>query len=166
MKRIIMSAVLLLAVNSAYAAESKGGALGYFQNLLKGLKTKIQGKLESKNRVSAVAAVRGKSQSSDPHAVYWKGGVSDKAEKKLAAEKQKLAGAAQLVVNGETAEGKAALEKFLRENSDSVYAADAKEALANLPKEEAPAAATEEKSDDKVKPEVPEKPAPVEDDNE
>ncbi|MBU2574407.1 MAG: hypothetical protein KKH28_10065 [Elusimicrobia bacterium] len=156
MKMILMSVILLFTVNSAYAAESKGGGMSYFQNLLKGLKTRIQSRLESKNRVSAVAAVRGAKQSIDAHALYWKGGVSEKAQKKLAAEKDLLTKAVQLVVNGDTAEGKAALKKFLRENSDSVYAVDAKEALSNLPEEEtAPAAA-----------EKPAKPAPAEDDNE
>jgi len=154
-----MSVILLLTVNSAYAAEGKGGK-SYFENLLKGLKTKIQQKLESKNRVSAVAAVRGAKQGGDANALYWKGGVSDQAQKKLGEDKRKLADAVQLVVDGNTADGKAALEKFLRENSDSVYAQDAKEALANLPKEKAEPAVTEEKlKDEGVKPAAPKKAA-------
>lgn len=120
-----------MAANPAFAA----GKGGFFDNLLKGLKSKIGSKLESKNRVASVAAVRGKQQGVQANALYWKGGVSDKAEKKLAAEKQQLTDAVQLVVDGDNAGGKAALQKFLRDNPDSVYTQDAKEALANLPEE-------------------------------
>jgi len=121
MKRIIIGLAVLMMVNTAYAAGKMGS------------------KLESKNRVSAVAAVRGKKQGVQAEALYWKGGVSDKAEKKLAGEKQQLTEAVQLVVDGDNAGGKAALEKFLKENPDSVYAQDAKEALANISEEGAPA---------------------------
>ncbi|OGS59917.1 MAG: hypothetical protein A3J79_04180 [Elusimicrobia bacterium RIFOXYB2_FULL_62_6] len=135
MKRIIIGLAVLMMVNTAYAA----GKMGFFESLLKGLKSKVGSKLESKNRVSAVAAVRGKKQGVQAEALYWKGGVSDKAEKKLAGEKQQLTEAVQLVVDGDNAGGKAALEKFLKENPDSVYAQDAKEALANISEEGAPA---------------------------
>ena len=49
---------MLFAVNSVSAAESKDWK-SYYDNLLKGLKSKVQKKFESKNHVSAVAAVRG-----------------------------------------------------------------------------------------------------------
>ena len=169
MKKIIICLILTLAFSPCYAAEGKAAKGGYFENLLKGLKTKIQSKLESKNRVSAVAAVRGAKQGTDAYALYWKGGVSDKAQKKLGEDKKKLADAVQLVVDGNVADGKAALEKFLRENSDSVYAPDAKDAIKNLPQDEAAPAVTEEKADEtevKQAPKKPSKPAPKEEDNE
>ena len=136
MKRILMGLALVFAFNSAYAAEGKNWK-GYYENLLKGLKSKVQKKFESKNRVSAVAAVRGAKQGTDAEAPYWKGGVSEKAAKKLAEEKKLLTDAVQLVVDGDLTQGRAALEKFVKDNPESLYVPDAKEALANLPKEEA-----------------------------
>ena len=145
MKKLSMILALLFAFNAAYAAEG-GDWRNYYQKLLKGLKSKVQKKFESKNRVSAVAAVRGAKQGSDAEALYWKGGVSEKAREKLAEEKKALTEAVQLIVEGNAPEGKAALEKFIKDNPESFYVPDAKEALANLPKdEEKPAAAEETK---------------------
>lgn len=141
MKKILIGLVMVFAVNSVFAAEGKDWK-SYYNNLLKGLKSKVQRKFESKNRVSAVAAVRGAKQGSDADALYWKGGVSEKAQKKLAEEKKAITEAVQLVVDGKTAEGKAAMEKFIKDNPDSIYAIDAKEALANLPKDEVKPAAS------------------------
>ncbi|MEI7481297.1 MAG: hypothetical protein WCK75_02995 [Elusimicrobiota bacterium] len=134
MKKILMGLIMLFAVNSVSAGEGKDWK-SYYDNLLKGLKSKVQKKFESKNRVSAVAAVRGAKQGADADALYWKGGVSEKAQKKLADEKKAMTAAVQLVVDGKLAEGRAAMEKFIKDNPDSFYAADAKEALANLPKD-------------------------------
>ncbi len=138
MKKILISLIMLFAVNSVWAAEGKDWK-GYYDNLLRGLKSKVQKKFESKNRVSAVAAVRGSKQGSDADALYWKGGVSEKAREKLTKEKKIFADAVQLVVDGKMPEGKAALEKFIKDTPDSIYAADAKEALASLPREESAA---------------------------
>jgi TolA-binding protein len=136
MKKILMGLILLFASNSVYAAGG-GDWKGYYENLLKGLKSKVQKKFESRTRVSAVAAVRGARQGGDAEALYWKGGVSEKAQKKLLEEKKALGDAVQLIVDGKLVDGKAALESFIKDNPDSLYAADAKEALANLPKDEA-----------------------------
>jgi len=159
MKKILMGLALLFAFNQAYAAEGTDWR-SYYQNLLKGLKSKVQKKFESQTRVSAVAAVRGAKQGSDAEALYWKGGVSEKAREKLAEEKKVLTAAVQLIVEGSIPEGKAALEKFIKDNPESLYVPDAREALANLPKDEAkPAEAAdvkpaEEKSKaEKIKPE-------------
>ena len=136
MKKIMVGLIFLFAMNSVYAAEGKD-TKSYFNNLLSGLKSKVEKKFESKNRVSAVAAVRGAKQGSDAEALYWKGGVSEQARKKQAEEKKALTEAVQLIVDGKTAEGKAALESFVKDRSDSVYLNDAKEALASLPADEA-----------------------------
>ena len=138
MKTILMSLALLFAFNTAYAAGG-GDWMNYYQNMLRGLKSRVQKKFESKNRVSAVAAVRGAKQGSDAEALYWKGGVSEKAREKLAEEKKVLTEAVQLIVEGSTPEGKAALEKFIKDNPESLYVPDAREALANLPKDESAA---------------------------
>lgn len=142
MKKLLMALALVFAVGAVQAEEGRDWK-GWYNGMLKGLKTKISKKLESKQRVSAVAAVRGAKQGEDPDALYWKGGVSEKAQKKLAEEKDQLTAAVELVVNGDVEGGRAALGKFLKDNPESFFAQDAKDALANLPaadkKEEAPA---------------------------
>ena len=153
MKKALMALALLFAVGVVHAEGGKDWK-GWYGNMLKGLKSKVQKKLESKHRVSAVAAVRGAKQGDDPNALYWKGGVSDKAQKKLAEEKKQLTEAVELVVNGDVEGGREALNKFLKANPESFFAQDAKEALANLPAAEA-APAAEDKQEGKAE----EKPA-------
>ncbi len=152
MKKALMALALLFAAGLVHAEGGKDWK-GWYGNMLKGLKTKIGKKLESKHRVSAVAAVRGAKQGEDPNALYWKGGVSDKAQKKLAEEKKQLTEAVELVVNGDVEGGREALNKFLKANPESFFAQDAKEALANLPAPEAaPAAEEKEKGKTEEKP--------------
>jgi hypothetical protein len=136
MKKIIIVMALLFSV-SALRAEPAKDWKSWYNNMLRGLKSKVERKLESKHRVSAVAAVRGAKQGEDASALYWKGGVSDKARKKLEEEKKQLTAAVELVVNGDVEGGRTALNKFLKENPESFFAVDAKEALANLPAPEA-----------------------------
>lgn len=136
MKKALMALALLFAVGVVHAESGKDWK-GWYGNMLKGLKAKVGKKLESKHRVSAVAAVRGAKQGDDPNALYWKGGVSEKAQKKLAEEKKQLTEAVELVVNGDVEGGREALNKFLKANPESFFAQDAKEALANLPAPEA-----------------------------
>jgi hypothetical protein len=127
MSRILLALALLFSAGAAAAAEKS-----WFETMVKGLRTKVQKKLQSRDRVSAVAAVRGAKQGGDPFALYWKGGVSEAAQKKLDADKEKLAAAVQLVVDGDETGGRAALDLFLKESPDSFYAEDAKEALGKL----------------------------------
>ena len=149
MKKALMALALLFAVGVVHAEGGKDWK-GWYGNMLKGLKSKVQKKLESKHRVSAVAAVRGAKQGDDPDALYWKGGVSDKAQKKLAEEKKQLTEAVELVVNGDVEGGREGLNKFLKANPESFFAQDAKDALANLPAQEAaPAPSAEEKEEGK-----------------
>ena len=136
MKKILIALTLMFAVGTLHAEEGKNWK-AWYNSMLKGLKTKMSKGLESKTRVSAVAAVRGTKQGTDANALYWKGGVSEKAEKKLAEEKKQLTEAVELVVGGDTEGGRAALKKFLKDNPESFFAQDAKEALANLPAPEA-----------------------------
>ena len=134
MKKILLAMALIFSVNAVYAADP---GKSWFDTLLKGLKTNVQKKLESKNRVSAVAAVRGAKQGGDARALYWKGGVSDEASKKLDAERKQFADAVQLVADGNVPAGRAALEKFTKDNPDSVFLPDARDALDKLPAAEA-----------------------------
>lgn len=132
MKKALMALALIFAVGMVHAEGNKDWK-GWYGNMLKGLKTKVQSKLQSKTRSTAVAAVRGAKQGEDPNALYWKGGVSEKAQKKLAEEKKQLTEAVELVVGGDVEGGRAALKKFLKDNPESLFAQDAKDALANLP---------------------------------
>lgn len=136
MKKILIALALVFAAGTLRAEEGKNWK-GWYSDMLKGLKTKISKKLESKTRVSAVAAVRGAKQGEDANALYWKGGVSEKAQKKLAEEQKQLTAAVELVVGGDVEGGRAALKKFLKDNPESFFLQDAKDALANLPAEEA-----------------------------
>ena len=151
MKKLLMALALIFAVGLVHAEESKNWK-GWYSDMLKGLKTKVSKKLQSKTRVTAVAAVRGAKQGEDVNAPYWKGGVSEKAQKKLADERKQLTDAVELVVGGDVEGGRAALTKFLKANPESFFAPDAKEALANLPAPEAAAAPAAEEA-------APEKPA-------
>jgi len=117
MKKLLIVMALLFSV-SALRAEPAKDWKSWYGNMLKGLRSKVERKLESKHRVSAVAAVRGARQGEDANALYWKGGVSDKARKKLDEEKKQLTGAVELVVNGDTEGGRAALNKFLKDNPE------------------------------------------------
>ncbi|MCX5784411.1 MAG: hypothetical protein NTX59_01850 [Elusimicrobia bacterium] len=158
MKKTLFALVLMFSVNSVMAQESKDWQ-GWYNNLLKGLKTRIQTRLTSKTRVSAVAAVRGAKQGSDPMALYWKGGVSDNAQKKLDAEKSQFTDAVQLSVDGNVEDGRLALSKFIKDNPDSVFVQDAKEALSKLPAAEKaevkPAPASAVKTENAVKTDKP-----------
>lgn len=152
MKKALLALALIFAVGAVHAEEGRNWK-SWYNNMLKGLKTKVQKKLESKTRVSAVAAVRGAKQGDDPNALYWKGGVSDKAQKKLADEKKQLTEAVELVVDGDVESGRAALGKFLKANPESFFAQDAKEALANLPAPEAAPATEKEEGKPEEQPE-------------
>jgi hypothetical protein len=141
MKKTILAAFLVLFAASAQAAEG-GNWRDWYNNMIKGLRAKVEKRLESKTTVAAVAAVRGANQNSDPRALYWKGSVSESASKKLEGERKQLGDAMELAAGGDIAGGKAAIARFIKDNPDSVYLPDAKDALARLPAEEAaPAAA-------------------------
>lgn len=141
MRKILLTLALVFSVNAVHAADT-GDWKAWYGNMLKGLRAKVEKKLESKNRVAAVAAVRGAKQGGDPRALYWKGGVSESARKKLEAEKKQLTDALQLVMDGDLPGGKAAIGKFIKDNPESVYLPEAKEALERLPAEEVKPAAT------------------------
>ncbi|OIO04852.1 MAG: hypothetical protein COX65_09375 [Elusimicrobia bacterium CG_4_10_14_0_2_um_filter_56_8] len=136
MKKTLIALALIFAAGAVHAEGNKNW-MSWYGNMLKGLKSGVSKKFESKHRVSAVAAVRGKNMNEDPYALYWKGGISEKARKKMETEKQELTGAVELVVAGDTEAGRAAISKFLKANPDSFFAQDAKDALANLPGPEA-----------------------------
>ncbi|KAF0126967.1 MAG: hypothetical protein FD189_732 [Elusimicrobia bacterium] len=150
MNKVMLTAVLFSFGAGMAVAEDRGPASSekkqerlqakddsswqsWYNNFYKGLRSKVQKKFESKTRVSAVAAVRGSKTGRDASELYWKGGVSEEARKKADAERKALGDAVELVVNGDAPAGRAALEKFIKDNPESVYVPDAREALEMLP---------------------------------
>ena len=131
MKKVLFILILVFSANTCFAAKG-GGFMGWYKKVLKTLNSKIEKRLAPKVRISAVAAVRGADQSVDPMELYWKGGMTEKAAKKLDGEKKEFIVAIEMVVNGKTDEGKKLLEAFIKNNSDSLYLQDAKEALSKL----------------------------------
>lgn len=136
MKKIILALAVILLAGSVRAADG-GNWRDWYNNMVKGLRSKVEKRLESKTSVAAVAAVRGSNQNSNPRALYWKGGVSESARKKLDAERKQLGDALQLATGGDIAGCKEAVGKFIKDNPDSLYLPEAKEALSRLPAEEA-----------------------------
>ena len=134
MKNILFILIMVFVGNTCFAAS--GGFMGWYKKVLKTLNSKIEKRLAPKVRISAVAAVRGADQSIDPMELYWKGGMTEKSAKKLDGEKKEFIAAIEMVVNGKTDEGKKLLETFIKNNSDSLYLQDAKEALSKLSESE------------------------------
>ncbi len=97
MKKILFILILVFTANTCFAA-SGGGFMGWYKNVLKSLNAKIEKRLAPKVRISAVAAVRGADQSADPMELYWKGGMTEKAAKKLDKEKKEFVAAVEKVV--------------------------------------------------------------------
>lgn len=156
MKTLSLALAAVLAVSAAaFAADAVKPAdakanRGWFEDTLKGLKSKVNKRFEAQNaRVAQVAAVRATDMSKDPKAPYWKGGDKEKQQKKYAEDRKQFTAAVELVLDGKTADGKAALEKFLKDNPKSQFTPDVKDALAKLSEGVAPGEAKAE-----VKPDV------------
>ncbi|MEW6042129.1 MAG: hypothetical protein AB1633_11475 [Elusimicrobiota bacterium] len=131
-KKIALVLVSIFFVNIAFGQETASWK-PWFDNLLKGLKTEIQKRFKTKTRIAAVCAVRGELQDIDPMELYWKGSISEKAQKKLDEEKKKFKTAVESIVDGKIEEGRKLLQEFLKENPKSLLVPDVKEALSKLP---------------------------------
>ncbi|MFA5160611.1 MAG: hypothetical protein WC421_00025 [Elusimicrobiales bacterium] len=128
MKLTVLFLSAMMAAGSAFCADGKDKS--WYETTLKGLKSKIAQKYQSTSvGASSVAAVRGAKVSDDSSKPYWKGTQSDKSGKKMAAQRKQFAAALEFAVSGKDAEASAALEKFIKDNPESPYLADAKEAL-------------------------------------
>lgn len=113
----------------------------WFEATLKSMKTRVADKFHSSGvSAGAVAAVRGDQMGEDAEKPYWKGGMTEKASKKLEAEKDQFAAALELAIAGKNDEAYAALQKFLADNPSSVLVPDVKEALSRLNQPAQPAA--------------------------
>lgn len=132
-KKIALVLISVFFANISFEQETAEWKL-WFNNLLKGLKTKIQKRFEAKTRITAVAAVRGGLQDIDPMELYWKGSISEKSQKKLEEEKKSFKIAVETIIGGKIEEGRKLLNEFLKKNPESIFVPDVKEALSKLPK--------------------------------
>ncbi|MFH1619616.1 MAG: hypothetical protein ABIG11_06885 [bacterium] len=148
---LILFALTAGAINAEEKAADKSGWKAWFQNTLKSLKSETGRRFGSRTvRVTAVAAVRGAEMDSDPMTPYWKGGITEKASKKLAAERDEFTKAVELILEGKTEDGEKALNAFKKNHPESSLLPDVKEALANIPKEDKNTQVTDEESSQKA----------------
>lgn len=159
MRSILLCSVFLFTASSApVRAESQDAESGvtdkvasvrrWFANWAKGLKRSAVESRYRNVRTSAVAAVRGSRQDSNPDLPYWKGTWSDKKAAERMAERAELEAVVELALTGDIAGAQAALSKFEKQHPKSTLLEDVKEAraqLAALQEETAPAAAEGEK---------------------
>jgi len=145
-----IAAISLLSAGACFAAETKqpqkpaaatakqdkapaAANKTWFESTLKSMKSRVSDKFHSSGaRAGAVAAVRGSKMGENPNKAYWKGGISEKAAKKLEAEKAEFASGLELAVAGKNAEALAAFQKFLANNPGSSLTADVKDAITQL----------------------------------
>ncbi|NLO92223.1 MAG: hypothetical protein GX410_09585 [Elusimicrobia bacterium] len=163
----IIAALGILLCQGAQAADTKAkqapaGNKTWFESTLKSMKTRVSGKFHSSGmKAGAVAAVRGDQKGEDAEKPYWKGGISEKAAKKLETEKAEFAAGLELAVSGKNDEAYQAFQKFLTDNPSSTLVPDVKEALTKLnpPAQQAVAASTEAAQPQAPAQPEPEKPA-------
>jgi len=161
----ILSAVTVLSLllcQNAFAADTQqkqtqASNKSWFESTLKSMKTRVSGKFHSSGmKAGAVAAVRGEQMGEDAEKPYWKGGVTEKAAKKLEAEKAEFAAGLELAVSGKNDESYQAFQKFLDNNPSSTLVPDVKEAMSKLtPPVQQPVAASSAAA------QVPAQPEPV-----
>ncbi|MBI5883689.1 MAG: hypothetical protein HZB91_11370 [Elusimicrobia bacterium] len=118
----------------------------WFQHLKQGLsESAVQGDYQ-KVRVTAVAAVRGTPQdAADQNKPSWKAGAKARKSAQAKAERQEFGKAVDLILEGKSQEGIAALDAFEKDHPKSVLLADVREAREKARQmeaaEEAPGAA-------------------------
>ncbi|MFA6317120.1 MAG: hypothetical protein WC943_06850 [Elusimicrobiota bacterium] len=167
-KTLLMAAVLCAALGgAAFGAPepakpkpAKTWLRTWFEHLKQGLsESAVQGNYQ-KARVTAVAAVRGSEQElSDKNVPSWKAGARTRKALRNKAERQEFAKAVDLILEGKSEEGVAALEAFEDAHPKSPLLVDVREArekarqmdspeveAGSAPAEAAPEAATPEPS--------------------
>ena len=105
----------------------------WFKHLREGLSdSAVRGNFQRGHTTTAVAAVRGEGQTSvDPDKPEWK--TSTKSEKAaLKKERAELSAAVDLVISGQLAEGKAALDAFEKAHPKSKLLPDVVKARENI----------------------------------
>lgn len=136
--RILLSLILLAAAagpaRAADDAKAKGGALSWFKNWKNALeRSAVEGKYRKMRTATGVAAVRGSGQAAaNAEETYWKGGWSEKREKERAKEREELAAAVGLIMEGKSAEARAALDAFEKARPKSSFLSEVREARAKL----------------------------------
>lgn len=137
MKRLaVLSLLAALAAGAARAedARPKPGVLSWFKNWKSSLeRSAVEGKYRKMRTATGVAAVRGSGQAAaDADETYWKGGWSEKREKERAKEREELASAVGLIMDGKSDEARTALTAFEKAHPKSSFLGEVKEARAKL----------------------------------
>ncbi|MFH1726054.1 MAG: hypothetical protein ABII00_15710 [Elusimicrobiota bacterium] len=100
-------------------------------------------------RTTAVAAVRGAGQAgADPSKPYWKGTWSDKKAAERMKEREELAEAVSLIIEGKTEGARAKLDAFEKSHPESSFLPDVREGRAKLDELKAEAGASDPGSDE------------------
>ncbi len=139
MKRILLlSGIFLIGIGSAplCAEQSPPQKVEqirrWFMRWASGLKkSSVQGRFKNV-RTTAVAAVRGSKQDSNPNLPYWKGTWSDKKSAEREAERKELEASIELVLAGNIEGAGAALDAFEKKHPKSTLLADVAEARLQL----------------------------------
>lgn len=132
--KTMLIAALLFAAPASWAAKTEAPKSKllmlktWFKHLKQGLtESSVSGEFQ-RQRVTAVAAVRGNAQAhADPDRVAWKTGSSKKVAEQRA-EKAELSAAVGLLEEGKVGDGIAALESFEKAHPQSLFLKEASEA--------------------------------------
>jgi hypothetical protein len=129
-KKILLAAGIVALFNcGVFSADNTGKS--WFETTIKSLKAKIARRYQASSvGAASVAAVRGANVADEKKdKPYWKGTQEDKREKKLQKQRKQLAAALEPAVAGKKSDAQKAVEKFIKENPESPYLEEAKEAL-------------------------------------
>lgn len=137
MRQLTFTLALALLVAPGARAEEAGGLAAvktWFANWKSALeRSAVEGRYRRLRTATAVAAVRGAGQeAADPSKPYWKGGWSEKRSAERQKERAELASAVQLILDGKTAEARAALDAFEKAHPASSFKDDVAAGRAKL----------------------------------
>ncbi|MBI5622812.1 MAG: hypothetical protein HY924_03435 [Elusimicrobia bacterium] len=133
---MLAAAVALMLGGAAFGASApaaakpgKGWLRTWFQHLKQGLTESAVQADYQRVRVTAVAAVRGTPQdSADQNKPSWKAGAKARKTAQAKTERQEFGKAVDLILEGKTGQGIAALEAFEKAHPKSALLADVAEA--------------------------------------
>ncbi len=115
------------------AAKLAASMRTWFEHLKEGLTESSVSGQRQRGRLTAVAAVRGKGQSSvDPDKPAWKSGAGSRKAREMRKQKAEFAAAVDLILNGQLSEGDEKLEAFEKAYPASPLLAEARQARAKV----------------------------------
>ena len=128
--------MLFLSVGSFLNSAEEEGWKTWFEKLLKSVKYKMDKRISTNIRITAVAAVRGKKAKDESANLYWKGTNSSKAQEKMDSDRKAIKQAIETALSGDVEKAKIQLSDFINKNPDSCFLTEAKEAFEKLSTEE------------------------------